>query len=54
MSVLLAYRHSKNIGNLLAGTEGRIGGKGGAAKAGAKPAAKPVAHPAAKHPAKKK
>jgi len=54
MSVLLAYRHSKNIGNLLAGTEGRIGGKGGAAKAGAKAAAKPVAHPAAKHPAKKK
>src|SRR5471032_1278427 len=51
MSVLLAYRHSKNIGNLLAGTEG---GKGGAAKAGAKAAAKPVAHPAAKHPAKKK
>ena len=54
MSVLLAYRHSKNIGNLLAGTEGRIGGKGGAAKAGAKAAAKPVVHPAAKHPAKKK
>jgi len=42
--VLLAYRHSKNIGNLLAGTEGRIGGKGGAAK----PAAKPVAKTSAK------
>lgn len=40
MSVLLAYRHSKNIGNLLAGTEGRIGAKGGAAKPAAKPAAK--------------
>jgi len=46
MSVLLAYRHSKNIGQLLAGTEGRIGGKGGAAK--------PASKPAARTPAKKK
>jgi glycerol-3-phosphate acyltransferase PlsY len=28
MSVLLVYRHSKNIANLLAGKEGRLGGKG--------------------------
>jgi glycerol-3-phosphate acyltransferase PlsY len=27
MSVLLIYRHGKNIGNLLAGKEGRIGAK---------------------------
>jgi glycerol-3-phosphate acyltransferase PlsY len=27
MSVLLVYRHSKNIANLLAGKEGRLGGK---------------------------
>jgi acyl phosphate:glycerol-3-phosphate acyltransferase len=27
MSLLLVYRHSKNIGNLLAGKESRIGGK---------------------------
>lgn len=27
MSVLLIYRHSKNIGNLLAGKEGRLGSK---------------------------
>lgn len=27
MSVLLAYRHSKNIANLLSGTESRLGGK---------------------------
>ncbi|MBA5688034.1 glycerol-3-phosphate 1-O-acyltransferase PlsY [Rugamonas apoptosis] len=34
MSVLLAYRHSQNISNLLAGKESRIGGKSaGAAKA---------------------
>jgi glycerol-3-phosphate acyltransferase PlsY len=34
MSVLLVYRHAKNIGNLMAGKESRIGGKaaGGAAK----------------------
>ncbi|MBJ7311326.1 glycerol-3-phosphate 1-O-acyltransferase PlsY [Rugamonas sp. CCM 8940] len=32
MSVLLAYRHSQNISNLLAGKESRIGGKGAAAK----------------------
>ena len=32
MSVLLAYRHSQNIANLLAGKESRIGGKGAAAK----------------------
>ena len=28
MSVLLVYRHSQNIANLLAGKEGRLGGKG--------------------------
>jgi glycerol-3-phosphate acyltransferase PlsY len=33
MSVLLAYRHSQNISNLLAGKESRIGGKSAAAKA---------------------
>jgi len=27
MSVLLIYRHSKNIGNLLAGKESKIGAK---------------------------
>ncbi len=32
MSVLLAYRHSQNIANLLAGKEGRLGGKGAAGK----------------------
>ena len=32
MSMLLLYRHSKNIGNLLAGTETRIGSKSSAAK----------------------
>ncbi|HEU4843422.1 MAG TPA: glycerol-3-phosphate 1-O-acyltransferase PlsY [Burkholderiaceae bacterium] len=31
MSVLLAYRHSQNISNLLAGKESRIGGKSAAA-----------------------
>lgn len=31
MSVLLAYRHSKNIGNLLAGKESRLGSKDKAA-----------------------
>jgi glycerol-3-phosphate acyltransferase PlsY len=31
MSVLLIYRHAKNIGNLLAGKESRIGSKAGAA-----------------------
>ena len=37
MSALLLYRHSKNISNLLAGKESRIGSKaGGAAKASAK------------------
>ncbi|MGK5024727.1 glycerol-3-phosphate 1-O-acyltransferase PlsY [Janthinobacterium sp. RB2R34] len=33
MSVLLAYRHSQNIANLLAGKESRIGAKKDAAKA---------------------
>lgn len=37
MSVLLGYRHSKNIGNLLAGKESRIGGK---SKEAARPSAK--------------
>jgi len=27
MSILLVYRHSKNIGNLLAGKESRLGSK---------------------------
>ena len=37
MSALLLYRHSKNISNLLAGKESRIGSKsGGTAKASAK------------------
>lgn len=40
MSLLLFYRHSKNIGNLMAGTESRLGSKGGAAKGQAAPAAK--------------
>ena len=35
MSGLLAYRHSKNISNLLAGKESRIGSKGAAAAKGA-------------------
>lgn len=33
MSVLLAYRHSQNIANLLSGKESKIGGKKDAAKA---------------------
>ncbi|MES3021020.1 MAG: glycerol-3-phosphate 1-O-acyltransferase PlsY [Pseudomonadota bacterium] len=37
MSMLLAFRHGKNIANLIAGTESRIGGKAAAA---AKPAPK--------------
>lgn len=36
MSALLLYRHSKNISNLLAGKESRIGSKSAAAKAAAK------------------
>jgi glycerol-3-phosphate acyltransferase PlsY len=37
MSALLLYRHSKNIANLIAGKESRIGSKSGsAAKAPAK------------------
>ena len=36
MSVLLAYRHSQNIANLLSGKESKIGGKKDAAKAPAK------------------
>ena len=36
MSVLLAYRHSQNIANLLAGKESKIGGKKDAAKAAVK------------------
>ncbi len=36
MSALLAFRHSKNISNLLAGKEGRLGGKPGAAKPSAR------------------
>ena len=36
MSVLLAYRHSQNIANLLAGKESKIGGKKDGAKAAAK------------------
>ena len=36
MSALLLYRHSKNISNLLAGKESRIGSKSAAAKATAK------------------
>ena len=36
MSVLLAYRHSQNIANLLSGKESRIGAKKDAAKAAAK------------------
>ncbi len=39
MSALLAYRHSANIGNLLAGKESRLGSKAGAG-AGAKVAGK--------------
>lgn len=42
MSALLAFRHSKNIANLLAGKESRIGGKSADAK------------PAGKHAARKK
>ena len=37
MSALLLFRHSKNIGNLLAGKESRIGGKSGGTLSG-KPA----------------
>ena len=33
MSVLLAYRHSQNIANLLSGKESKIGGKKDGAKA---------------------
>ena len=36
MSVLLAYRHSQNIANLLSGKESKIGAKKDAAKAAAK------------------
>ena len=36
MSVLLAYRHSQNIANLLSGKESKIGAKKEAAKAAAK------------------
>ena len=36
MSVLLAYRHSQNIANLLSGKESKIGGKKDAAKAAGK------------------
>jgi glycerol-3-phosphate acyltransferase PlsY len=36
MSGLLVWRHAKNIGNLMAGKESRIGSKGKAATAGAK------------------
>lgn len=36
MSVLLAYRHSQNIANLLSGKESKIGGKKDAAKVPAK------------------
>lgn len=36
MSVLLAYRHSQNIANLLSGKESKIGGKKDGAKAPAK------------------
>ncbi|WP_226935415.1 glycerol-3-phosphate 1-O-acyltransferase PlsY [Janthinobacterium sp. GW458P] len=36
MSVLLAYRHSQNIANLLSGKESKIGGKKDAAKAAVK------------------
>lgn len=36
MSVLLAYRHSQNIANLLSGKESKIGGKKEAAKAAGK------------------
>ena len=36
MSVLLAYRHSQNIANLLSGKESKIGGKKDGAKAAAK------------------
>jgi glycerol-3-phosphate acyltransferase PlsY len=32
MSMLLAWRHSKNIGNLIAGKESKIGSKSAAAK----------------------
>jgi glycerol-3-phosphate acyltransferase PlsY len=32
MSVLLVYRHRQNIANLLAGKEGRLGGKGASDK----------------------
>jgi acyl phosphate:glycerol-3-phosphate acyltransferase len=40
MSALLIYRHRKNIGNLLAGKESRIGGKGKQAKQAGKQAGK--------------
>ncbi|TFW28784.1 glycerol-3-phosphate 1-O-acyltransferase PlsY [Massilia horti] len=40
MSALLIYRHRKNIANLLAGTESRIGSKAGAGKAAAASAKK--------------
>jgi glycerol-3-phosphate acyltransferase PlsY len=36
MSALLLYRHSGNIGNLIAGKESRIGSKSAAAKAATK------------------
>ena len=36
MSALLIWRHSKNISNLLAGKESKIGSKSAAAKAGKK------------------
>jgi glycerol-3-phosphate acyltransferase PlsY len=36
MSALLLYRHGKNIGNLMAGKESRIGSKAEGAKAARK------------------
>jgi glycerol-3-phosphate acyltransferase PlsY len=40
MSALLLYRHGKNIGNLIAGKESRIGSKAQGAKSGVKPGAR--------------
>ena len=49
MSALLVYRHSKNIANLLAGKESRIGAKSAAAKdAGHHPATESSSHTAKK------
>ena len=44
MSLLLIWRHRRNIGNLLAGKEGRIGGKAATGDPGVKAGARKTGH----------